>query len=187
MSRAAMNRRSTRTIRTPAVPKPRMMKLFSGDLTNSKTCSGNEIIGPLTTMTMPELLEFTRMTGDLVKSMRNCPQPVISAIDGICAGAGAMIALACDFRVMREDRGFWCLPEVDLGLPLTPAMFAVVEAHVPRQALHDSCLSGRRYSGPEALAAGIVDEVGAGATTGVKVGDAVMVMVVPKPSHGAPP
>ena len=64
-------------------------------------CSGgdvHEIIGPLTTMTMPELLEFTRMTGALVKAMRDCPQPVLGAIDGICAGAGAMMALACDLR-----------------------------------------------------------------------------------------
>ena len=64
-------------------------------------CSGgdvHEIIGPLTKMSMPELLEFTRMTGDLVKTIRNCPQPVIGAIDGICAGAGAMMALACDIR-----------------------------------------------------------------------------------------
>jgi enoyl-CoA hydratase/carnithine racemase len=49
-------------------------------------------------MSMPELLSFTRMTGDLVKAMRACPQPVIGAIDGICAGAGAMMALACDMR-----------------------------------------------------------------------------------------
>jgi enoyl-CoA hydratase/carnithine racemase len=64
-------------------------------------CSGgdvHEIIGPLTKMTMPELLDFTRMTGDLVKAMRNCPQPIIAAIDGVCAGAGAMMALASDFR-----------------------------------------------------------------------------------------
>jgi len=64
-------------------------------------CSGgdvHEIIGPLTKMAMPELLEFTRMTGDLVKAMRSCPQPVIAAVDGICAGAGSIIALASDFR-----------------------------------------------------------------------------------------
>ena len=64
-------------------------------------CSGgdvHEIIGPLVKMTMPELMDFTRMTGDLVKAMRNCPQPIISAIDGVCAGAGAIIALASDFR-----------------------------------------------------------------------------------------
>jgi enoyl-CoA hydratase/carnithine racemase len=64
-------------------------------------CSGgdvHEIIGPLTKMTMPELLEFTRMTGDLIKAIRACPQPVIAAIEGICAGAGAMVALASDFR-----------------------------------------------------------------------------------------
>jgi enoyl-CoA hydratase/carnithine racemase len=65
-------------------------------------CSGgdvHEIIGPLTTMSMPELLEFTRMTGDLIKAMRACPQPIVAAIDGICAGAGAMMALAADLRL----------------------------------------------------------------------------------------
>ena len=65
-------------------------------------CSGgdvHEIIGPLTKMSMPEMLEFTRMTGDLVKQMRLCPQPIIAAIDGICAGAGAMMALSADMRL----------------------------------------------------------------------------------------
>jgi enoyl-CoA hydratase/carnithine racemase len=64
-------------------------------------CSGgdvHEIIGPLLEMRMPELLDFTRMTGDLVKAMRACPQPVISAIEGICAGAGAAIATGSDLR-----------------------------------------------------------------------------------------
>ena len=64
-------------------------------------CSGgdvHDIIGPLTELDMPGLLAFTRLTGDLVKAIRACPQPVISAIDGICAGAGAMLALASDLR-----------------------------------------------------------------------------------------
>jgi enoyl-CoA hydratase/carnithine racemase len=58
----------------------------------------HEIIGPLTKMAMPQLLEFTRMTGDLVKAMRHCPQPVIAAVEGVCAGAGAILAMASDLR-----------------------------------------------------------------------------------------
>jgi len=61
-----------------------------------------EIIGPLTQMNVPQLLRFTEMTGDLVKAMRACPQPIISAIDGICAGAGAIIAMASDMRLGTE-------------------------------------------------------------------------------------
>jgi len=69
-------------------------------------CSGgdvHEIIGPLTKMKMPELLGFTRMTGDVVKAMRACPQPVIAAVDGVCAGAGALLALFSDLRYAKPD------------------------------------------------------------------------------------
>ena len=65
-------------------------------------CSGgdvHEIIGPLTKMNAAGLLEFTRMTGDLVKALRACPQPIIAAVDGVCAGAGAILAMASDFRL----------------------------------------------------------------------------------------
>jgi enoyl-CoA hydratase/carnithine racemase len=65
-------------------------------------CSGgdvHEIIGPLTKLDMPGLLAFTRLTGDLVKAMRSCPQPLIAAIDGVCAGAGAILAMASDLRL----------------------------------------------------------------------------------------
>ncbi|MEA2999207.1 MAG: hypothetical protein QOK17_1040 [Sphingomonadales bacterium] len=59
----------------------------------------HEIIGPLTQMDMPGLLAFTRMTGDLVKAMRGCPQPIVAAVDGVCAGAGAIVAMASDLRL----------------------------------------------------------------------------------------
>jgi enoyl-CoA hydratase/carnithine racemase len=68
-------------------------------------CSGgdvHEIIGPLTKLDMPGLLAFTRMTGAVVKAMRACPQPIVAAIDGICAGAGALLALASDLRLGTE-------------------------------------------------------------------------------------
>jgi enoyl-CoA hydratase/carnithine racemase len=58
-----------------------------------------EIIGPLVEMPTAELLDFTRMTGELVKAMRACPQPIVAAIDGVCAGAGAIVAMACDIRI----------------------------------------------------------------------------------------
>jgi enoyl-CoA hydratase/carnithine racemase len=74
--------------------------VFSG--AGGNFCSGgdvHEIIGPLTRMAMPELLDFTRMTGDLVRAIRACPQVVIAAVDGVCAGAGAIIAMASDMRL----------------------------------------------------------------------------------------
>jgi enoyl-CoA hydratase/carnithine racemase len=68
----------------------------------------HDIIGPLTKMAMPDLLRFTTMTGDLVKAMRACPQPIVAAIDGICVGAGAILAMASDLRLgtQRSKVGF---------------------------------------------------------------------------------
>lgn len=63
----------------------------------------HEIIGPLVKMDMPDLLNFTRMTGDLVKAMRHCPQPIIAAVDGICVGAGAIMSMASDMRFATPD------------------------------------------------------------------------------------
>jgi enoyl-CoA hydratase/carnithine racemase len=94
-------------------------------------CSGgdvHEIIGPLVKLKAPELLMFTRMTGDLVKAMRACPQPIVAAIDGICAGAGAIVAMASDLRLgtARSKTAFLFnrvgLAGCDMGACATPAV-----------------------------------------------------------------
>ena len=87
------------------------------------------------------------------------PRITVAAINGHAFAGGAMLATAFDHRIMREDRGYWCLPEVDLGLPLTTEMYDGLAAHLPRPTLAEAALTGRRYTGPEALTAGIVTEV----------------------------
>ncbi|BBH17280.1 putative enoyl-coa hydratase/isomerase family protein [Nocardioides baekrokdamisoli] len=89
------------------------------------------------------------------------PVPTVAAINGHAFGAGAMLAMACDWRFMREDRGFFCFPEADIRIPFTPGMAALIQAKVsPRTAL-DSMSTGHRYGGAEAEAVGIVDDVAA--------------------------
>ncbi len=89
------------------------------------------------------------------------PCVTVAALNGHAFAGGAMLAMAHDFRVMRDDRGYWCLPEADLGLPLTPVMHGVVAAKLPRVTAHEAILTGRRYTASEALAAQIIHEVAA--------------------------
>ncbi len=88
------------------------------------------------------------------------PMATVAAINGHAFAAGAMFALAHDFRVMREDRGFFCLPEIDLrmGQPLTPGMYALLSAKLPAATFHEALITGKRYGAPEAAASGIVNE-----------------------------
>jgi Delta3-Delta2-enoyl-CoA isomerase len=83
--------------------------------------------------------------------------PCVAAIQGHCFAAGAMLSLAHDARVMRDDRGWWCLPEVDIRIPFTPGMSALVASRLMKRTAHESMTTGRRYTGPEALEAGIAD------------------------------
>lgn len=85
--------------------------------------------------------------------------PVVAAVNGHAFGLGAMITLASDYKVMREDRGYFCLPEADLGMTLTHRMNALVCGKLRGAVLRDVLLAGRRMAGPEALAAEIVDAV----------------------------
>jgi enoyl-CoA hydratase/carnithine racemase len=86
------------------------------------------------------------------------PVPTVAAINGHAFAAGAMMALAHDFRVMRGDRGFLCLNEIDLRIPLAPGMAALVRSRLPGPTLRDMVLTGARIGGADALARGIVDE-----------------------------
>jgi enoyl-CoA hydratase/carnithine racemase len=85
-----------------AAAKDKGVKAFVVTGAGGNFCSGGdvfEIIQPLTKMKTSELLDFTRMTGEVVKAMRACPQPIVAAIDGVCAGAGAIVAMASDIRI----------------------------------------------------------------------------------------
>jgi enoyl-CoA hydratase/carnithine racemase len=86
------------------------------------------------------------------------PAVTVAAVNGHAFAAGAMLATAHDFMIMRSDRGYWCLPEVDLGLPLTPTMHAVVAARLPRTTLHEAVTTGKRYDAEAALAARIAKD-----------------------------
>jgi enoyl-CoA hydratase/carnithine racemase len=125
-------------------------------------CSGgdvHEIIGPLTRMPVDELLAFTRMTGDLVKAMRECPQPIVAALDGTCAGAGAILAMASDLRIGT--------PRCQIAFLFTRVGLAGCDmgacALLPRIIGHgrasELLYTGRAMDAPEALAAGFLARV----------------------------
>ncbi len=88
------------------------------------------------------------------------PTATVAALNGHAFAGGAMLALAHDFRVMGRDRGYFCLPEVDLatGQPLTPGMYALIDARLERATFHEALITGRRYPAPEAVTRGIVHE-----------------------------
>lgn len=86
------------------------------------------------------------------------PVPNVAAINGHAFAGGAMLAAAHDFRVMREDRGFFCLPEIDLGMPLADGMAALLRAKIDRAVLRELLLTGKRVGGGEAAGLRIVDE-----------------------------
>ena len=87
------------------------------------------------------------------------PAYTVAAINGHAFAGGAMLTCTTDLRVMRSDRGYWCLNEVELGLPLTEAMAALVIARLPKAAAREAMLTARRFDGASALAAGIVEVI----------------------------
>jgi enoyl-CoA hydratase/carnithine racemase len=129
-------------------------------------CSGGdvfEIIEPLTKMAAPQLLEFTRMTGDLVKAIKRAPQPVIAAVDGVCAGAGAMIALASDLRLgTPAARTAFLFTRVGLAGADMGAC-GLLPRVIGQGRATELLMSGRSMSADEALAWGFFNALHAGA------------------------
>ncbi|MFP6639648.1 MAG: enoyl-CoA hydratase/isomerase family protein [Myxococcota bacterium] len=87
------------------------------------------------------------------------PAITVAAVNGHAFGAGAQIALAQDYRIMRRDRGFFCMPEIDMGMPLHPGMTALIQARLPAQTAHEVIATGTRYPAELALDRGIVDRI----------------------------
>ncbi|MGA5200631.1 enoyl-CoA hydratase-related protein [Streptomyces variegatus] len=93
----------------------------------------------------------------LFARMLSLPVVTVAALQGHTFAAGAMFSLAHDSRVMRADRGYWCLPEAEINIPFTPGMSALIQARLTPQIAHEAMTTARRYGGHDALAAAIVD------------------------------
>ncbi len=136
-----------------AAPPPRALvttgvgKIYSNGLDLEWMSQNVEAIGPL--------LESVHA---LYARLLGLGVPTVAALGGHAFAGGAMLALAHDVRVMRSDRGWFCLPEVDINIPFTPGMSALIAARLPVDTAHEAMTTGRRYTAGEAVAAGIVAE-----------------------------
>jgi enoyl-CoA hydratase/carnithine racemase len=102
--------------------------------------------------------EFVDQVHALLAKFLAAPVPTVAAIQGHCFAAGAMLALAHDWRVMRADRGYFCLPEADINIPFTPGMSELIQSRLTPSAAHTAMVSGKRFGGEEAAGLGIVDD-----------------------------
>jgi Delta3-Delta2-enoyl-CoA isomerase len=119
--------------------------------------------------------EYLISVHDLLARMLSLPMITVAALQGHTFAAGAMFSLAHDFRVMRADRGYWCLPEADIDIPFSRGMSALIQARLTPQTAHEAMTTARRYPGPDALAAAIVDRTADEATvrsTAVQIAEA---------------
>jgi enoyl-CoA hydratase/carnithine racemase len=101
--------------------------------------------------------EFVDQVHDLLARFLAAPLPTVAAIQGHCFAAGAMLALAHDWRVMRADRGFFCLPEADINIPFTPGMSALIQSRLSPAAASTTMVGAKRLGGDEAARLGAVD------------------------------
>lgn len=101
--------------------------------------------------------EFIPEVHELYARLLEFPAPTVAAIQGHCYAAGAMLSLAVDERYMREDRGYWCLPEADINIPFTHGMDALIKSRLRPQVANSAMVFAQRFGAPDAVAAEIVD------------------------------
>lgn len=125
-------------------------KFFSNGLDLDWVLANPDALGPYSARVEALLARFLTL-----------PVPTVAAVNGHAFGAGAMLATAHDWRVMRSDRGYFCFPEVDIEIPFTPGMAALIQAKLTPRAALDAMSTGHRYGGAEAESAGLVDATAA--------------------------
>ncbi|MFC3965118.1 enoyl-CoA hydratase-related protein [Nocardia jiangsuensis] len=101
--------------------------------------------------------EYLARVQELFARILTFPMPTVAAVNGHSFGAGAMLGLAHDYRLMRADRGYYCFPEVDIDITFTPGMAALIQAKLTPQAALTAMTTGHRFGAGDALAAGLVD------------------------------
>lgn len=104
--------------------------------------------------------DFVVRTMHMVGRLLTLPVPVVSLVNGHAFGLGAMIVVGSDYAVMRRDRGYWCLPEVDIGMTMSTRMNALLTTRLPLKTVRDTMFTGARIGGEQAVALGIVDAAG---------------------------
>jgi enoyl-CoA hydratase/carnithine racemase len=111
----------------------------------------------LMTLAPEEMELFGKRMAEIHKRFLVLPCPTVAAMNGHAFAGGAFMALSCDYRIMREDRGWFSVSEVDVGVPIPPAMMGILQGKLPANTARDALLTGKRYTADEAIAAGIAD------------------------------
>lgn len=112
----------------------------------------------LSVISKTEKMKFMTSVAKLFARMITFPMPTVAAINGHAFASGALLAFAHDFRIMRIDRGFICMPEIDIKIPLTPGLLKLIRARVSESVFRDLILRGIRFGGNEAKKVGLVDD-----------------------------
>ena len=111
----------------------------------------------LMTLSPEEMELFGQRMAEIHSRFLILPCPTVAAVNGHAFAGGAFLALSCDYRLMREDRGWFSVSEVDVGVPVPPAMMGILRGKLPSSTARDALLTGKRYTADEAVAAGIAD------------------------------